>query len=190
MKRQGKRRGPGADPSMLTGTSTGDQIGAGELRFPRPRLGQTVAGGAGLHEPVLAGGDHQWVGGSLVHDRLRPVWRRHDQNRDPASLGRNPGCCGRSGPSAGLGHFPPSFYGRMAGRHPGQREPWARLGVVRLSDVARTGRFGRARVRKPGLTVSTGSSEVPPQTHPAQCGCTWDWSPHWCCHTILGRGVA
>jgi hypothetical protein len=83
----------------------------------------------------------KWVGGNLVHDRLRPVWRRHDQNRDPASLGRNPGCCGRSGPSAGLGHFPPSFYGRMAGRHPGQREPWARLGVVRLPDAAHTGRF-------------------------------------------------
>jgi hypothetical protein len=53
----------------------------------------------------------------------------------------------------------------MAGRHPGQREPWARLGVVWLSDVARTGR--RARVRKSGLTVSTGSSENPAANPPS-----------------------
>jgi hypothetical protein len=33
--------------------------------------------------------------------------------------------------------------------------------------VARTGRFGRARVRKPGLTVSTGSSENPAANPPS-----------------------
>jgi hypothetical protein len=36
--------------------------------------------------PILVGGDHQWVGGDLVHDRLRLVRRRHDQDRDTASL--------------------------------------------------------------------------------------------------------
>ena len=33
--------------------------------------------------------------------------------------------------------------------------------------MARTGRFGRARVRKPGLTVSTGSSESPVANPPS-----------------------
>jgi hypothetical protein len=54
---------------------------------PRAGLGQAVAGSARLHQPVLAGGDHQWVGGDLVHDRLRPVWCCHDQDSDTASLG-------------------------------------------------------------------------------------------------------
>ena len=141
----------------------------GNFGFPRPGVGQAITGRAGHNQPVLAGGDRQWVGGNLVHDRLRAVWRRHDQDRDIASLGRRAGCCGCSGPSAGLGHFPPSpsFNGRMAGRHPGQHEPWASLGVVRLSDVARTGRFRRARVRKAGLTVSTGSSESPAANPPS-----------------------
>jgi hypothetical protein len=58
----------------------------GELRFPRPGLGSAVTRGAGLHWPVLAGVDHQWVGGELFHDRLPAVRGRHDQDCDTASL--------------------------------------------------------------------------------------------------------
>ena len=46
-----------------------------------------------------ARGDHQWVGGGLVHDRLRPVRRRHDQDGDTTSLGRCPSSCGCAGSS-------------------------------------------------------------------------------------------
>src|SRR5215217_586986 len=41
-----------------------------ELRLPRPGLGQTGAGGAGLPEPIFACGDHQWVGGHPVSRAL------------------------------------------------------------------------------------------------------------------------
>jgi hypothetical protein len=48
------------------------------------------------NQPILAGGDHKWVGGDLVHDRLRLVLRRHDQDRATASLVRSAGRGGRS----------------------------------------------------------------------------------------------
>ena len=114
----------------------------GNFGFLAPGLGQTVTGGAGLHQPVSAGGDHQWVGGNLVHDRLRPVRRRHDQNSDPASLGRHPRRCGRSGPFAWFRGRSAGFDRRLADRDPGQRGPWAWLGVVRVSAVAYSCRFG------------------------------------------------
>jgi hypothetical protein len=41
---------------------------------------QPIFGGAGLHQLILAGSDHQWCGGDLVRDRLR-LRRRLDQNR-------------------------------------------------------------------------------------------------------------
>ena len=124
-----------------------------------------VTGNFGFLAPVLAkqspavldsisqysaGGDHQWVGGDLVHDRLRPVRRCHDQNYDTASLVRRAGRGRRAGPFAGFRDRSAGFDRRVGDRDPGQRESWARLGVVRLSDVARAGRFGRARVRRAG----------------------------------------
>ena len=36
-------------------------------------------------------GDHQWAGGNLVHDRLRLVRHRHNQDRGVAALVRHPG---------------------------------------------------------------------------------------------------
>jgi hypothetical protein len=45
----------------------------------------------------------QWVGGNPVHDRLRSLRRRHDQDCDTASLGRHPGGCGRPGSLLGFG---------------------------------------------------------------------------------------
>jgi hypothetical protein len=70
-----------------------------QLGFPRPGFGQADSGGARFHRPVLARGDRQWVGGHLVHDRLRPVRCRHDQDRDISSLVRRAGRRGCSGPT-------------------------------------------------------------------------------------------
>ena len=46
-------------------------------------------------------GDRQWIGGDLVHDRLRRVRRRHDQDCDTARLDSSPNKrCMTSHPSA------------------------------------------------------------------------------------------
>jgi hypothetical protein len=75
-----------------------------------------VTGNFGFLAPVLAkqsppvldsinqfaGGDHQWVSGDLVHDRLHSVRYCHDQDRDTASLVRRAGRGGRPGALAGF----------------------------------------------------------------------------------------
>jgi hypothetical protein len=93
-------------PKSSSPTANASDCGDRELRFPRPGFGEAVAAGAGLHNPLRAGGDHQWVGGDPVHDRLRPVRRCHDQDRGTASLVRPAGRGGRPGPPAGFRDSP------------------------------------------------------------------------------------
>ena len=71
-----------------------------------------AAGNSARDEIVLRVVTVNGVGGDLVHDRLQAVRRRHDQNRDTASLARNPGRR-RAGRFRGLA---PWRAARMVGR--------------------------------------------------------------------------
>ena len=53
------------DPAACALLSGAADRGDLELRFPSDGLGQAVSDGARLDQ------DHQWIGGSRVHDRLR-----------------------------------------------------------------------------------------------------------------------
>jgi hypothetical protein len=127
----------------------------GNFGFLAPVLAKRSLAVLGLYQPMPAGGDRQWVGGDLVHDRLRPVRRCHDQGRDIASLVRRAGSRGRPRSFAGFRDSSACLDRRLADRDPRQRVSRRRARLGGLSAPADTDRGDQDRTSgRHGVSLS------------------------------------